>query len=193
MLQEGLPAISIYSEETPNPETMKFVVNKLLYPGKVADFTTKEEAHFSPLADTLFNFPFVRRVFIASNFVTLTKTKDFLWQNIIPQVLPFLRDYLEEGRPVMDSSALKTTTTESRNEGTDLISKIKSTLDSQVKPVVEMDGGAILFEDYQDGILTVSLHGACNECPSSMKTLKKGVEAVMKRNFPEIKEVKAAK
>ena len=105
MIQTGNPVISIYTEMTPNPETMKFVANKLLYPGKSIDFPEVTTADASPLAQELFGFPFVKAVFIASNFVTLTRsTPDTDWQELIPTIRQFLKDYLEEGNPVIDES-----------------------------------------------------------------------------------------
>ena len=96
MIKTGNPIISIYTEMTPNPETMKFVANKLLYPGKSIDFPDAESAKPSPLATELFGFPFIKAVFIASNFVTLTKITDIDWNDAIPSVRQFLKEYLEE-------------------------------------------------------------------------------------------------
>ncbi len=99
MIKTGNPVISIYTEMTPNPETMKFVANKLLYPGKSVDFQDEESAKASPLAMELFSFPFIKSVFIASNFITLTKTNETEdWQDVIPSIKQFLREYLEEGQ-----------------------------------------------------------------------------------------------
>src|ERR1044072_1305446 len=102
MIKTGNPVISIYTEMTPNPETMKFVANKLLYPGKSIDFADEASAKPSPLAQELFTFPFIRSVFIASNFVTLTKTSETEdWQDVIPSVKKFLKDYLENGSRIV--------------------------------------------------------------------------------------------
>src|SRR5215212_1664687 len=102
MIKTGNPIISIYTEMTPNPETMKFVANKLLYPGKSIDFPDVDSARPSPLAVELFGFPFIKSVFIASNFVTLTKTQDTDWQDVIPTIRQFLKEYLEVGKPVVN-------------------------------------------------------------------------------------------
>src|SRR5512146_2750251 len=102
MIKTGNPIISIYTEMTPNPETMKFVANKLLYPGKSIDIPDEASAGPSPLAQELFSFPFIRAVFIASNFITLTKTPETAdWQDVIPSIKQFLKDYLEEGKVVV--------------------------------------------------------------------------------------------
>src|SRR6195952_1246593 len=102
MIKTGSPVISIYTEMTPNPETMKFVANKLLYPGKSIDLPDVESAKPSPLATELFGFPFIKAVFIASNFVTLTKTPETDWADVIPSIRQFLKEYLEEGKPVIN-------------------------------------------------------------------------------------------
>ena len=194
MIKTGNPVISIYTEMTPNPETMKFVVNKLLYPGKSADFPEEAEAAASPLAAELFAFPFVRGVFIASNFVTLTKSPETDWQDVIPSVKAFLKEYLEEGRPVIDEEALAQIQAQHQNvqaDDSDVVKRIKELLENYVKPAVEMDGGAIRFKKYAQGKLTLTLQGACSGCPSSMITLKAGIEGMMKRMIPEVREVDA--
>ena len=106
MIKTGNPIISIYTEMTPNPETMKFVANKLLYPGKSIDFLDAESAKPSPLATELFGFPFIKAVFIASNFVTLTKVADIDWTDAIPSIRQFLKEYLEEGKLVINEEEL---------------------------------------------------------------------------------------
>src|SRR5215216_2696462 len=116
MIKTGNPVISIYTEMTPNPETMKFVANKLLYPGKSIDFPDVESAKASSLANELFGFPFIKSVFIASNFVTLTKTVDTEWQDVIPSVRQFLKEYLEEGKVVVNEEELATVKQASSNE-----------------------------------------------------------------------------
>jgi Fe-S cluster biogenesis protein NfuA len=196
MIKTGNPIISIYTEMTPNPETMKFVANKLLYPGKSIDFQEESAAGPSPLAQELFSFPFIKSVFIASNFVTLTKkseTED--WQDIIPTVRQFLKEYLEEGKMVVNEEEVATMKAESSNEisadDNDIVKRIKELLENYVKPAVEMDGGAIQFRSYENGKVNLMLQGSCSGCPSSMITLKAGIEGMMKRMIPEVKEVVA--
>lgn len=194
MIKTGNPVISIYTEMTPNPETMKFVVNKLLYPGKSADFPEEADAAPSPLATELFAFPFVKGVFIASNFVTLTKTPDTEWLDVIPSIKTFLKDYLEEERPVINEEELASihaTHDKVQADDSDVVKRIKELLENYVKPAVEMDGGAIRFKSYNQGKLILMLQGACSGCPSSMITLKAGIEGMMKRMIPEVREVEA--
>ena len=195
MIQTGSPAISIYTEMTPNPETMKFVANKLLYPGKSIDFPDIGEVGPSPLAAELFGFPFVKAVFIASNFVTITRTPEADWEEIKPSLRQFLKEYLEEGKAIIHEDQVPVV--EKKEEGpifsenADVVQKVKEILDNYVKPAVEMDGGAIQFKSYNEGIVNLMLQGSCSGCPSSMITLKAGIEGMMKRMIPEVKEVVA--
>ena len=196
MIKTGNPIISIYTEMTPNPETMKFVANKLLYPGKSIDFQDESQAAPSPLAKELFSFPFIKSVFIASNFVTLTKTPDTEdWQDVIPSVKQFLKDYLENGAPIVNDEEVAKIKQDTGNiilsNDTDVVKRIKELLDNYVRPAVEMDGGAIQFKSYDDGVVNLMLQGSCSGCPSSMVTLKAGIEGMMKRMIPEVKEVVA--
>jgi len=195
MIKTGNPIISIYTEMTPNPETMKFVANKLLYPGKSIDFPDMESAKPSPLASELFGFPFIKAVFIASNFVTLTKTIETDWQDAIPSIRQFLKDYLEEGKVIINEEELAAVKQTSSNEVSadddDVVKRIKELLDNYVRPAVEMDGGAIQFKSYDSGTVSLAMQGSCSGCPSSMITLKAGIEGMMKRMIPEVKEVVA--
>lgn len=193
MLNAGNIVVSIYTEMTPNPETMKFVANKLLYPGKSIDFPDEASAAPSPLATALFAFPFVRSVFIASNFVTITKTPDTQWEEVIPTIREFLKLYLEEGKTVLheDQIVVKAHTNSVDSNDTDVVKRIKELLENYVKPAVEMDGGAISFKGYDEGVVKLMMQGSCSGCPSSMITLKAGIEGMMKRMIPEVKEVVA--
>jgi Fe-S cluster biogenesis protein NfuA len=195
MIKTGSPVISIYTEMTPNPETMKFVANKLLYPGKSIDFPDAESAKPSPLATELFGFPFIKAVFIASNFVTLTKTAEAEWMDVTPSIRQFLKDYLEDGKAVINEDEIVEVKKESSNEvladDDDVVKRIKELLENYVKPAVEMDGGAIQFKSYNDGVVNLMMQGSCSGCPSSMITLKSGIEGMMKRMIPEVKEVVA--
>jgi NFU1 iron-sulfur cluster scaffold homolog, mitochondrial len=166
-----------------------------LYPGKSIDFPDTESTKPSPLATELFGFPFIKAVFIASNFVTLTKTIDTDWNDVIPSVRQFLKDYLEEGKAVINEEELAAVKQTSSNEVSadddDVVKRIKELLDNYVRPAVEMDGGAIQFKSYDDGVVNLMMQGSCSGCPSSMITLKAGIEGMMKRMIPEVKEVVA--
>jgi Fe-S cluster biogenesis protein NfuA len=171
---------------------MKFVANKLLYPGKSIEFASEESASPSPLAKELFGFPFIRGVFIASNFITLTKTADTDWNDIIPSLREFMKEYLEEGKLVINEAEIEAKKVViSPEDETDVVKRIKELLENYVRPAVEMDGGAIAYKNFDQGVVTLSLQGSCSGCPSSMITLKSGIEGMMKRMIPEVKEVVA--
>jgi Fe-S cluster biogenesis protein NfuA len=164
-----------------------------LYPGKSIDFPDESTAKPSPLAKELFAFPFIRSVFIASNFVTLSKTPDTNWDDVIPSIRQFLKEYLEEGKVVIneDQVVVKTDTNTVAAGDEDVVVRIKELLENYVKPAVEMDGGAISFKGFDNGTVKLMLQGSCSGCPSSMITLKTGIEGMMKRMIPEVKEVVA--
>lgn len=188
-------AISIYTEMTPNPETLKFVANKLLYPGKSVEFLSKEETESSALAQELFGFEYVKGVFIASNFVTLTKNPSDDWNDIIPEMREFLKNYLQEGKEIVNEELVPQKSDTDNNkineDDSDVVKRIKELLENYVKPAVEMDGGAISFKKFEDGKVTLLLQGSCSGCPSSTVTLKAGIEGMMKRMIPEVTEVEA--
>jgi len=193
--------VNVYSEMTPNPSTMKFVVNKyLMLTGESVEFTSKEEAKgYSPIADELFNFPFVRGVFIASNFVTITKSDNIPWDFIIMDLREFVKNWIAEGKDVLIQMPIpKEKKSDSKEAGTSKFFEpseyddaIRSLLDEYVKPAVENDGGAIEFRGFEDGKVTVVLKGSCSGCPSSTATLKGGIENLLKQHLPEVKEVVA--
>ncbi len=143
MITTGNTIVSIYTEMTPNPETMKFVANKLLYPGKSIDIAEENLAFASPLAKELFSFPFIRSVFIASNFVTITKnTEQDDWQDVIPTIKTFLKEYLENGGVVVNEEEVAKMKQEASNtvnaDDDDVVKRIKELLENYVKPAVEM-------------------------------------------------------
>jgi Fe-S cluster biogenesis protein NfuA len=195
VVKTGNPMVSIYTEATPNGNTLKFVANKLLYPGKSIDFQIETEATPSPLAKELFGFPFVKGVFIMSNFVTVTKNEETEWLDVQEELRQFIKEYLEAGKVVINEELIVKKPTTSSNEihenDEEVVKRIKELLENYVKPAVEMDGGAIQFRSYEDGVVTLSMQGSCSGCPSSTVTLKAGIEGMMKRMIPEVKEVVA--
>ena len=183
--------VDVYTEMTPNPETMKFVTDVMLFANNSADFTDEASAKDSALAAELFGFPFVKGVFIMNNFVTVTKTPDSEWIEIVPTLRDFVKKYLEAEKEVFAADYKPSAKQVSEQDETDVISKIKEMLEQYVKPAVEMDGGAIQFKSFHDGKVTLMLQGSCSGCPSSMITLKSGIEGLLKRMVPEVQEVVA--
>ncbi|AYB30282.1 NifU family protein [Chryseolinea soli] len=190
MLQAVPKNVHIYLESNPNPNSLKFVVNEMLVPeGMSFDFPDAETASISPLAIELFAYPFVGRVFFASNFVTVTKTEDVEWLEIQSTLKEHIKKFLEDGKFILDVSEADTAVEE---EETDTIRKIKTILEEYIRPAVEQDGGAITYHSFKDGIVKVKLQGSCSGCPSSMITLKAGIENLFTRMMPgEIQAVEA--
>jgi Fe-S cluster biogenesis protein NfuA len=176
--------INVYTETTPNPATMKFIVNKLLINGS-ADFATKESAEKSPFAKELYKFSFVNGVFFASNFVTVTKTEGTDWADIEAILKEFVKGAVESELKVQIEEQAEDVSF----EGTDIEIKIQQILNDYVRPAVEQDGGAIAYRSFEEGVVTVELRGSCSGCPSSTITLKAGIENLLKRMVPEVQEV----
>ncbi|MES2733787.1 MAG: NifU family protein [Bacteroidota bacterium] len=185
--------ITVYTESNPNPNSMKFVLNFMLVPeGTTFDFPDVESAaQGSPLATELFNFDFVKRVFITSNFVTVTKAEETEWAEIISSLKSFVQSYFEEGKPLLTQQKMTSYDKALNEEDSEIVKKIKSLLDEYVRPAVESDGGAINFHSFNEGTVKVHLQGSCSGCPSSTITLKAGIENLLKRMIPEVKEVVA--
>jgi Fe-S cluster biogenesis protein NfuA len=180
--------LDVYAEATPNPETMKFVFNKMILPDDSADFPTKESAAASPLAKNLYEFNFVNGVFIMNNFVTITRTDETAaWEEIIPIMRAFLKSYVEAKEPIIIKS--EKTVIGEYGADTETVTKIIEVLDTYVKPAVEVDGGMISFKSFDNGVVTVEMKGSCSGCPSSTVTLKRGIEGMLQRMVPEVKEV----
>ena len=182
-------AVDVYTEMTPNPETMKFVADVALFANNSADFPDENSAKASALATELFGFPFVKGVFIMNNFVTVTKTAEADWMEISPVLREFVKNYLEDGKEII-AADFKPVVNSTQDE-TEVISRIKEMLENYVKPAVEMDGGAIQFKSYHEGKVELQMQGSCSGCPSSMITLKAGIEGLLKRMVPEVQEVVA--
>ncbi len=178
--------VTVYSEATPNPESMKFVANRMLLANDSADFRNKAAAESSLLAKALFEMSFVQGVFIMNNFVSITKNSDYEWFDLIPDLRNFFIEWIEDGKEIV--SPKKELSSE---EETVIERKIKQLLEDHVRPAVEMDGGAIDFKSFKDGIVTVQLKGSCSGCPSSTMTLKSGIENLLKRMVPEVESVEA--
>ena len=175
--------VHIYLESNPNPNSLKFVVNEMLIPeGMSFDFPDAESAENAPLAKELFTYPFVDRVFYMSNFITVTKTSDVEWLEIQQVLKQHIKTFLESGKFIIEVSEPEEVPAESETE---TVKKIKTILEEYIRPAVEQDGGAITYHSFKDGIVKVRLQGSCSGCPSSMVTLKAGIENLFQRMMPE--------
>ena len=190
--------VTVYTEITPNPTTMKFVANKyLLITGDSVEFSSTTEAKgYSPFAEELFKFPFVQNVFIAANFVTIKKTDNVPWDFITMELREFIKAWISDGKDLIIQMPIpkeKSEATHSKKifSSTELDDPIRSLLDEYVRPAVENDGGAIDYVGFENGTVTLLLKGSCAGCPSSTATLKGGIENLLKQHLPEVKEVVA--
>lgn len=199
---QDIPYI-IYAEETPNPASLKFVANKLLLvSGATAEYRSPAETKDAPIAQKLFAFPFVKSVFIASNFISINKHDQVEWEEIRDELRMFITNYLNQGNAIInklpeqvvakDSSFKETVTVNTQHAApsNDIENKIIEVLEQYIRPAVEQDGGLITFKDLKEGVVTVQMRGSCSGCPSSTMTLKAGIEALLKRLLPDhVKEV----
>lgn len=198
--------VTIYAEMTPNPATMKFVADILLIQdGKTVEYNSIEETEGAPLAARLFSFPFVTSVFISGNFVTVTQNLSVDWQDIFGELREYISNYIITGHPIFTEEAVLEDAVEEKKSEPGLVEatithvqpesetelRIVQILEEYVRPAVESDGGAIHFNKYADGKLTVVLKGACSGCPSSSQTLKNGMQGVFDQMMPEVKEIVA--
>jgi len=193
MLQTVHKNIHIYLESNPNPNSLKFVVNEMLIPeGLSFDFPDAESTSLSPLAKELFEYPFVERVFFAGNFVTVTKPDLIEWIEIQNVIKDHIKKYLEAGKLIIEIEEEGESQSLPAEEETETVKKIKTILDEYIRPAVEQDGGAITYHSFRDGIVKVKLQGSCSGCPSSMITLKAGIENLFARMMPgEVTAVEA--
>lgn len=209
---------NVYAEITPNPAVMKFVADReLVSGGQQLDFQSKSVAALcSPLAEELFNFPFVKGVFISGPFVAVTKDESLGWEMIVQQLREYVREWLMENPVAVDAEKLaaldpellsassapstedanpSATTTppipESELQPSPYDAEITALLDEYVRPAVEQDGGAIDFKAFKDGKVYVMMRGACSGCPSSMQTLKGGIEQLLRSKLEVVEEVVA--
>jgi len=183
MLQAVPKDVHIYLESNPNPNSLKFVINEMLVPEGISfDFPDAGSTANAPLANELFEYPFVDRVFYMSNFITVTKKGDVEWLEIQHTIKEHIKKFLESGKFIIEVGEPETSSTEAETE---TVKKIKTILEEYIRPAVEQDGGAITFHSFKEGVVKVRLQGSCSGCPSSMVTLKAGIENLFQRMMPD--------
>ena len=195
-MNENKVPTTVYAESTPNPKVMKFVANRAIIQGDSVEFMNIDEAKNAPLAVKLFHFAFVKEVFIARNFVSITKYDAMEWEDVVMEVREFIREYLSKDKPVIHEE-IEEITSKSQQEPIqaeivqpeqlgEVEKRIVDILEEYVAPAVESDGGNIRFVSYKEGTVSVLLQGACSGCPSSTVTLKQGIENILKKMLPTL-------
>ena len=181
----------IQTEDTPNPDTLKFIPGTAVLDKGTSDFPNSESANTSPLASRLFEIEGVSRVFLATDFISVTKQTELDWNNLKPSILTGIMDHFSSGLPVINQSD-ESNLDNSNAEDSETIKQIKDLLETRVRPAVAMDGGDISFCSFESGVVTLQMKGACAGCPSSTATLKMGIENMLRHYIPEVTEVRAA-
>lgn len=183
----------IQTQDTPNPSTVKFIPGMSILESGTLDFASRTDAAKSPLALRLFGIVGVVRVFLSTDFVSITKADDTDWSMLKPMILAALMEHLSTGQPIMEEGYNNKNEENAHNqsmEETEITKQIKELLDERVRPMVAMDGGDIVFDRFEDGIVYLRMQGACSGCPSSTATLKSGIETMLKHYIPEVVEVR---
>ena len=181
----------IQTEDTPNPDTLKFIPGTIILKTGTAEFSNKDIASDSPLASRLFEIDGVSRVFLATDFISVTKDPQLDWNNLKPSILTGIMEHFSTGLPAINETENKKLES-NKNEDSETVKQIKDLLETRVRPAVAMDGGDITFCSFESGIVTLQMKGACAGCPSSTATLKMGIENMLRHYIPEVTEVRAA-
>jgi Fe-S cluster biogenesis protein NfuA len=181
----------IQTQDTPNPATLKFIPGVPVMTEGTADFVDREGSDKSPLASRLFQIDGVTAVFLGGDFVAVTKTETLDWFALKPAILAGIMEHYASGLPVVEND-VEIDDPHAEGSDSDTVQQIKQLLDSRVRPAVAMDGGDIVFQGFDDGIVTLQMRGACQGCPSSTATLKMGIENMLRHYIPEVREVRAA-
>jgi len=183
-------SVFVYYQATPNPETMKFIVDRNISSENVS-FDKQETAGRSPLAVKILGFPWASGVFIGTNFVTVTKHNWVEWEILADPLSDLIKEHVETNQPVLNAESGTASTGGDADQPGDspIVLKIKKILRDDIKPAVAMDGGDITFDRFEDGKVFLQMHGSCAGCPSSTMTLKEGIETRLKQAIPEVTEV----
>jgi Fe-S cluster biogenesis protein NfuA len=179
----------IQTEQTPNPATLKFLPGCMVMESGTANFTDPRAAARSPLAEALFALPEVAGVFLGADFITVTKQGDGDWYRLKPAILAAVMEHFTAGRPVLLAAA-QIEAAGAEEDDDEIVAQIKELLETRVRPAVAMDGGDIIFHDFNDGVVYLHMQGSCSGCPSSTATLKAGIENMLRHYIPEVREVR---
>jgi Fe-S cluster biogenesis protein NfuA len=175
----------IQTQTTPNPATLKFLPGQVVAPSTF-EFKSRAESGNSPLAQRLFGIAGVENVFLGRDFVSISKASNTDWSMLKPMVLAALMEHFSTGQPIV----LNVTQEQDNSQDSEIVSQIKELIETRVRPAVMMDGGDIVFDSFENGIVHLRMRGACAGCPSSTMTLKSGIENMLRHYVPEVTEVR---
>ena len=182
----------IQTEHTPNPNTLKFLPGKEVSNAGPVEFLKNEKNIRVPLADKILSLQGTTMVFFGKDFITVKKESNLEWDDLKHEIISEINDhYLLGNNVVIEKNFEKKDVNLKNNESSDIINKIKEVLDSKIRPAVARDGGDIIFKSFEDGVVKVQLKGSCSGCPSSIMTLKQGVQNLLCHYIPEVKSVEA--
>ncbi len=193
-----LPIMFIETETTPNPSTLKFLPGQEVMSAGTREFTSEEEAAASPLAEVLFSLGDVTGVFFGRDFISVTAGPGSDWTSLKPQVVSLLLDHFVSGAPLFAAGSASAITVPPEDDiaddpaDADIVDQIKELLETRIRPAVANDGGDIVYRGFREGVVYLTMQGACSGCPSSSATLKQGIEGLLKHYVPEVLEVRAA-
>lgn len=189
----------IETETTPNPATLKFLPGEQVMAAGTREFRNEEEAAASPLAEALFNLGDVTGVFFGRDFISVTAAPGVEWSTLKPQVVAMLLDHFVTGAPLLRSPDASGIVVPADDDDfgddpadADIVMQIRELIETRVRPAVANDGGDIVYRGFREGVVYLTMQGACSGCPSSTATLKNGIETLLKHYVPEVTEVRAA-
>jgi len=180
----------IQTEDTPNPNALKFIPGVKISPGNPVNFKSKTECTNSPLASELFKIKYVKSVFFGEDFITITKQEDKSWDVIKAEILLTIMETLSANMPIFIKDKEEKHSKDDDFDS-DIVVQIKELIEHRIRPAVAQDGGDIVFHSFENGVLKLKLHGACSSCPSSTVTLKDGIENMLRHYVPEVESVEA--
>ncbi|KAM7018350.1 NFU1 iron-sulfur cluster scaffold homolog, mitochondrial [Tautogolabrus adspersus] len=184
----------VQTQDTPNPNSLKFLPGRTVLESGTMNFSGPRDAHCSPLARQLFRIDGVKGVFLGPDFITISKTDDNMeWKVIKPDVFAAIMDFFTSGLPVVNEDSQPNADTAPSDDDDEVVAMIKELLDTRIRPTVQEDGGDVLYRGFEDGIVKLKLQGSCTSCPSSIITLKSGIQNMLQFYVPEVESVEQVK
>ncbi|XP_040898087.1 NFU1 iron-sulfur cluster scaffold homolog, mitochondrial [Toxotes jaculatrix] len=184
----------VQTQDTPNPNSLKFLPGRTVLESGTMNFDGPRDAYCSPLARQLFRIDGVKSVFFGNDFITITKSDvNMEWKVIKPDVFAAIMDFFTSGLPVVNEDTKPSADTAPSDDDDEVVAMIKELLDTRIRPTVQEDGGDVLYRGFEDGIVKLKLQGSCTSCPSSIVTLKNGIQNMLQFYVPEVESVEQVK